>query len=61
MSIAKENAAKGTLKFIEDGMVVGLGSGTTTAYFIDLLGKKIKEERISIVGVATSFDSEIPD
>ena len=59
MSIAKENAAKGTLKFIEDGMVVGLGSGTTTAYFIDLLGKKIKEERISIVGVATSFDSEI--
>ncbi len=59
MSAAKENAAKGALEFIEDGMIVGLGSGTTTAYFIDLLGKKMKEERISVVGVVTSFDSEI--
>ena len=59
MSAAKENSAKGALEFIEDGMVVGLGSGTTTAYFIDLLGKKMKDERISVVGVVTSFDSEI--
>ena len=59
MSAAKENSAKGALEFIEDGMVVGLGSGTTTAYFIDLLGKKMREERISVVGVVTSFDSEI--
>ena len=56
---AKQNAAKGALEYIEDGMVVGLGSGTTTAYFIELLGKKMKEERISVVGVVTSFDSEI--
>ena len=56
---AKQNAAKGALGYVEDGMVVGLGSGTTTAYFIELLGKKMKEERISVVGVVTSFDSEI--
>lgn len=59
MSAAKENAARGALKFIEDGMVVGLGSGTTTEHFIRLLGEKMEEERISVVGVATSYDSEI--
>lgn len=56
---AKQNSAKGALEYIEDGMVVGLGSGTTTAHFIELLGKKMKEERISVAGVVTSFDSEI--
>jgi len=59
MVSAKENAARGALEFVEDGMIVGLGSGTTTAFFVDLLGKKMKEERISVVGVVTSFDTEI--
>lgn len=59
MSAAKKNAAIGALEFIEDGMVVGLGSGTTTEYFIRLLGEKMKEERISVVGVPTSYDSEM--
>jgi ribose 5-phosphate isomerase A len=59
MSAGKENAARGALEYVEDGMVVGLGSGTTTAYFVEMLGKKMKEERISVVGVVTSFDTEI--
>jgi ribose 5-phosphate isomerase A len=59
MSEAKKNSAIAALKFIEDGMVVGLGSGTTTEYFITLLGEKMKGERISVVGVPTSFDSEM--
>jgi ribose 5-phosphate isomerase A len=59
MSAAKENAARGALEYIEDGMIVGLGSGTTTAYFVEMLGKKMKEEKISVVGVVTSFDTEI--
>ncbi len=59
MSAAKENAARGALEYIEDGMIVGLGSGTTTAYFVELLGKKMKEEKISVVGIVTSFDTEI--
>ena len=59
MSAAKENAAREALEYIEDGMVVGLGSGTTTAVFIELLGSKMKEEGISVSGVATSFDSEM--
>ncbi|MBD3397631.1 ribose-5-phosphate isomerase RpiA [Candidatus Micrarchaeota archaeon] len=59
MTAAKENAARGALEYVEDGMVVGLGSGTTTAYFVEMLGAKMKDERISAVGVVTSFDTEI--
>lgn len=59
MSDAKMNAAAGALELIEDGMVVGLGSGTTAEYFIGMLGKKIAGEGISVAGVPTSYDSEM--
>ncbi|MEM4272577.1 MAG: ribose-5-phosphate isomerase RpiA [candidate division WOR-3 bacterium] len=59
MPNAKENAAIGALKYVEDGMVLGLGSGTTTAIFIELLAKKMREEKLSITGVVTSYDSEM--
>lgn len=34
------NAVNEALKFIKDGMIVGLGSGTTANLFIAELGKK---------------------
>ncbi len=34
---AKINAARGALAFIENGMVVGLGTGSTAAHFVKLL------------------------
>ena len=39
---AKELAAKKSLDFIEDGMVVGLGTGSTATCFIKLLGERVK-------------------
>ena len=39
---AKELAAKKSLDFIEDGMVVGLGTGSTATRFIKLLGERVK-------------------
>ena len=39
---AKELAAKKSLDFIEDGMVVGLGTGSTATRFIELLGNRVK-------------------
>jgi ribose 5-phosphate isomerase A len=39
---AKELAAKKSLDFVEDGMVVGLGTGSTAARFIKLLGERVK-------------------
>jgi ribose 5-phosphate isomerase A len=50
---AKRRAAAAALKFVAPGMRLGLGTGTTTAYFIDLLGKKVAEG-LSVTGVASS-------
>ena len=38
---AKELAAKKSLDFVEDGMVVGLGTGSTATRFIKLLGNRV--------------------
>jgi ribose 5-phosphate isomerase A len=39
---------------VRDGMVVGLGSGSTAAYVVQELGRRIREERWRIQGVPTS-------
>ena len=39
---AKELAAKKSLEFIDDGMVIGLGTGSTATRFIKLLGERVK-------------------
>lgn len=41
MSVAKENAASAALEFVEDGMTLGLGSGSTAEIFIEMLGEKV--------------------
>jgi ribose 5-phosphate isomerase A len=38
----KEAAARASLRFVKDGQVVGLGTGSTAAYFIQLLGEQVK-------------------
>lgn len=42
------------VKYIEDGMIVGLGTGSTVRYMVDALGKRVQEEGLQIVGVTTS-------
>ncbi|MDR2874048.1 MAG: ribose-5-phosphate isomerase RpiA [Methanobrevibacter sp.] len=44
-------------KEVNDGDVIGLGTGSTTHYFIEKLGKKIEEEEIEIMGIPTSYQS----
>ncbi|MHA1311190.1 MAG: ribose 5-phosphate isomerase A [Candidatus Helarchaeota archaeon] len=51
----KVNAAKASLENIKDGMVIGIGSGSTVAKLIKLLGNKAKEEELEILTVPTSF------
>lgn len=41
-------------KYIKNDMVVGLGTGSTAYYMIKELGRRIKEERLNIIGVPTS-------
>ena len=49
----KEAAARASLQFIKDGQVVGLGTGSTAAYFIQLLGEQVKNG-LRIRGIPSS-------
>jgi ribose 5-phosphate isomerase A len=42
---------------IKDGDVVGLGTGSTTHFFIEKLGKRILDEELKILGIPTSYQS----
>jgi ribose 5-phosphate isomerase A len=54
---AKRNAALEAVKHVEDGFIVGLGSGSTAAYAIEALGERIRRERLSVLGVPTSYQA----
>jgi ribose 5-phosphate isomerase A len=49
----KEGAARASLRFVKDGQVVGLGTGSTAAYFIQLLGEQVKNG-LRIRGIPSS-------
>ncbi len=51
---AKRNAALAAMKHVKSGFVVGLGSGSTAAYAIEALGKKVQTAKLSIKGIPTS-------
>lgn len=53
VNTAKMNAAIAALDMVEEGMVLGLGSGSTADIFVELLGKKVKQG-FKISGVPTS-------
>jgi ribose 5-phosphate isomerase A len=57
--IRKEIAAKRAVELIDDGMVIGIGSGTTVEIFIRELGKRIIEEGMEVWGVPSSYHSHI--
>lgn len=38
-----------------NGMIVGLGTGSTATWFVRELGRRIREENLSIYGVSSSF------
>ena len=53
----KKAAAERAVEFVQSGMVVGLGTGSTAYFAIEALGNRIKEG-LEIVGVATSSSTE---
>ena len=52
----KEAAARASLEFVKDGQVVGLGTGSTAAFFIKLLAEKVKNG-LRVRGIPTSVRS----
>lgn len=59
LQLYKHIAAERAVDFVNSGMVVGLGTGSTAAMAIELLGKRIITGELSdILGVPTSKESE---
>ena len=54
---AKRMAARRALEFVEEGMLLGLGSGTTSRIFIQELGERVKQG-LRVRGIATSTASQ---
>jgi ribose 5-phosphate isomerase A len=54
---AKRMAARRALEYVEDGMLLGLGSGTTSTMFIQELGERVKQG-LRVRGIATSTASQ---
>ena len=54
---AKKMAAVSAAKHVKNGFVVGLGSGTTVAYAFQELYRRIREDRLHIQGVPTSYQA----
>ena len=50
----KEQVGIKAAEFVTDGMIVGLGTGSTAYYFLAELGRRIKEEGLQITAVTTS-------
>ena len=57
--VGKYNAAKLALKLVKDGIVLGIGSGSTVEIFLNLLGERIKKEEITVYGFPSSYQSHM--
>ena len=57
-SVSKKSAGEKAAEYVKDGMVLGLGTGSTVRYFIEKLASRIKEEQIEVVGIPTSIATE---
>lgn len=54
MEELKKQAGITAAQYVTDGMIVGLGTGSTAYYFVEEIGRRVNEEGLSIVGVTTS-------
>ena len=54
----KQVAGSQAAHLVRDGMVVGLGTGSTVYFTLTALAERIREEGLQIQGVPTSLDTE---
>lgn len=55
---AKQLAASKAVSFVESGMTVGLGTGSTAYWAIEMIGEKVQKKELQIKAIATSKRSE---
>lgn len=54
MEALKKVAGVTAAQYVKDEMTVGLGTGSTAYFFVEEIGRRIKEEGLDVVGVTTS-------
>jgi ribose 5-phosphate isomerase A len=60
VKLMKQEVGKAAAALVKSGSIVGLGTGSTTAYTIQYLGERLQSGELKdIVGVPTSFQSEV--
>ena len=57
INVARKRAAAEAVKLVEDSFVVGLGSGSTTAFAIEYIGNRIRQDKVKVLGIPTSYQS----
>jgi len=55
---AKEAAGRHAARFVEDGMTVGLGTGSTVHFTLVALAERIRTEQLALRCVPTSLDTQ---
>ena len=56
---AKLAAAERAVSLVQDGMRLGLGTGSTAAWMVRCLGRRVRDEGLQIVGVPTSEQTAV--
>lgn len=60
IKVMKQEVGKAAAALVQSGTIVGLGTGSTTAYAIEYLGSRLKSGDLKdIKGVPTSFQAEV--
>jgi len=60
VKIIKQEVGIAAASKVESDSIVGLGTGSTTAYAIEHLGKRLESKEIkNLVGIPTSFQAEV--
>ncbi len=55
---AKRAVGESAAELVRNGMIVGLGTGSTIAWTIKMLGEKVKDNCLDFLGVPTSYQAE---
>jgi ribose 5-phosphate isomerase A len=60
VKVMKQEVGKAAAALVQSDTIVGLGTGSTTAYAIEYLGNRLKSGEIqNIKGIPTSFQAEV--
>lgn len=54
----KRAAAEAAIRLVENGMRLGLGTGSTMYYAVEALGRRVREEGLQVIGIPTSRRTE---